>query len=234
DALTERCSQRQSTAAAAACLGRLDFTAVNVDAAGAAYPSGGGRGSADRHGDVAWGGGVANGGSAAGEGHGRGAGGITSGDQEAGDGPESVTRESREVLVMESLEVGADDVATMSSSALSVTSREDEESDTEDVYMMVDDRYDPDYHPFAESLLDANSGDESSINMSVAIEHTNHHNEDVAEAKTTRMRARAAAGEAYPTRKKTSRHATVLGDDSEECPRESSLASNGSDSGSLP
>ncbi|CAM9366841.1 unnamed protein product [Ectocarpus sp. 12 AP-2014] len=233
DALSGRCSQRQSTAAAAACLGRLDFTAVNVDAAGAAYPSGGGGGSADRHGDVAWGGGVADGGSTAGEGHGRSAGGITSGDQEAGDGPESVTRESREVLVMGSLEVGADDVATMSSSALSVTSREDEESDTEDVYLMVDDRYDPDYHPFAESLLDANSGDESSINMSVAIEQTNHHNEDVAKAKTTRMRARVAAGEAYPTREKTSSHATVLGDDSEECPGESSLASNGSDSSSL-
>ncbi|CAM9242487.1 unnamed protein product [Ectocarpus sp. 4 AP-2014] len=234
DALSRRCSQRQSTAAAAACLGRLDFTVVNVDAAVAAYPSGGGGGSADRRGDVAWGGGVANGDSTAGKGHDRGAGGITSGDQEAGDGPESVTRESGGVLVMEGVEVGADDVATMSSSALSVTSREEEESDTEDVYMMVDDRYDPDYHPFAESLLDANSGDESSINMSVAIELGNHHNENVAEAKTTRMRARVAAGEAYPTRETTSSHATVLGDDSEECAGESSLASNGSDCGSLP
>ncbi|CAB1117844.1 unnamed protein product [Ectocarpus sp. CCAP 1310/34] len=233
DALSGRCSQRQSTAAAAACLGRLDFTAVNVDAAGAAYPSGCGGGGSDRRGDVAWSGRFANGGSTAGEGHGRGAGGITSGDREARDGPESVTQESGEVRVMESVEVGADDVATMSSSALSVTSREDEESDTEDVYMMVDDRYDPDYHPFAESLLDANSGDESSIHMSVAIEHDNHHNEDAAEARKTRMRARVAAEGAYRTREKTSSYATVLGDDSEECAGESSLAPNGSDCGSI-
>ncbi|CBJ26939.1 hypothetical protein Esi_0050_0091 [Ectocarpus siliculosus] len=233
DALSGRCSQRQSTAAAAACLGRLDFTAVNVDAAGAAYPTGGGGGGADRRGDLAWGGGVANGGSTAGEGHGRGAGGITSGDREAGDGPESRTRESGEVRVMGVVEVGADDVATMSSSALSVTSREDEESDTEDVYMMVDDRYDPDYHPFAESLLDANSGDESSVDMSVSIGHDNHHNEDAGKAKKTRMRAQVAAGEAYPTREKTSSQATVLGDDSEECAGESSIAPNGSDCGTL-
>lgn len=221
DALSGRWSQRQSTAAAAACLGHLDLTAVNVDAAR--------------------GGGVANGGSTAGEGHGRGACGMSSDNREAGDGPRSVKRtESGEVRAREGVEVGADDVATTSSSALSVTSREEEESDAEDVFMMVDDRYDPDYHPFAESRVDADSGDDSSNIMSVAMGYDHHHNRGAAVAEKARMRARVAAGEVCPTREKTSSHATVLGDDSEECAGESSRApngtrcgNNGSDRGSL-
>lgn len=160
----------QESAVAATYLGRLNPTVVDFDSTGGAYPNACGGGSVDRRGGGAtWGGGLANGGSADGGGGARGAGeggsGCGSGFKSEGAGIETGRKDCGG---RGAAGAAADDISTISSSALFVESVEGGEEDRrKECLMSSDNPYGPDFHHYQ---LEEGSGEDDGEMSPAAVE----------------------------------------------------------------